>query len=302
MTDRFSCSRDAHARDEPMSATASKVQRWVLVEQPGPWGRDAVTESRLPGDVGRALLERGRDLDARVLLIRRYGRYDPDERGSTAYVAYSSRDRSWVERFAFDDPVQLVELPLAPLRNGERVGGEPVDGPLYLVCTNGRHDVCCAEFGRPLAAVLDAARPGRSWEVSHIGGDRFAGNLVCLPHGLYFGRVGPGDARGVVERYERGEIDLAHFRGRSCYSFLVQAAEQFLRDAEDLRGIHDVVALRRERLDADRWRVRFAGPAGRRVDVDVEVGADPEPRRLTCSSDVLSHPPRYACLAISAAH
>ena len=40
--------------------------------------------------------------------------------------------------------------PLAPDAPGERF-----DGPLYLVCTHGRHDTCCAVRGRPVAAALD---------------------------------------------------------------------------------------------------------------------------------------------------
>jgi len=31
-----------------------------------------------------------------------------------------------------------------------------VSGPIYLVCTNGRHDRCCATYGRPLAQELVA--------------------------------------------------------------------------------------------------------------------------------------------------
>ena len=32
------------------------------------------------------------------------------------------------------------------------------------------------------------------WQSSHIGGDRFAGNVVFLPEGLYYGRVEPAEA------------------------------------------------------------------------------------------------------------
>ena len=56
--------------------------------------------------------------------------------------------------------------------------------PLVLVCTNGRHDPCCATFGRPLARVLrEGAQRDDVWECSHIGGDRFAANIVILPEG-----------------------------------------------------------------------------------------------------------------------
>jgi hypothetical protein len=56
--------------------------------------------------------------------------------------------------------------------------GEVSEEPIYLVCTHGRHDACCAVRGRPVAAALAAAYPERTWECSHIGGDRFAANVV----------------------------------------------------------------------------------------------------------------------------
>ena len=46
--------------------------------------------------------------------------------------------------------------------------------PLLLVCTHGRRDACCAQFGRPTAMAL-ARRYGTAvWETTHVGGDRFA--------------------------------------------------------------------------------------------------------------------------------
>jgi hypothetical protein len=36
---------------------------------------------------------------------------------------------------------------------------QPYDGPLYLVCTHGRHDRCCALRGRPVAKALAAFKP-----------------------------------------------------------------------------------------------------------------------------------------------
>src|ERR687896_611014 len=87
--------------------------------------------------------------------------------------------------------------------------------PLYLVCTHGSKDACCAVRGRPLAAALASIRPAETWECSHIGGDRFAPNLVCLPHSLFYGQVGPSDVAEVVSAYERGELSLPFLRGRS---------------------------------------------------------------------------------------
>ena len=125
------------------------------------------------------------------------------------------------------------------------------------------------------------------WQSSHVGGDRFAGNVVFLPDGLYFGRVGPGDAWPVLDEYLAGRIHLEHYRGRSCYSFAEQAAERAVREAAGLRGIDDL-----ELVEHDGAHIVFRA-GGRRFDVGVTAEAG-ELTYLTCSSETLRHPRHYA--------
>ena len=58
--DAARCSVQALARGDSGVATASPVQRWLLVEQPGPWGRDALSQSRFDQRVAPLLAERAR--------------------------------------------------------------------------------------------------------------------------------------------------------------------------------------------------------------------------------------------------
>jgi hypothetical protein len=180
------------------------------------------------------------------------------------------------------------------------VGGEPVREPLYLVCTNARHDPCCAEYGLPVARALRQAVGLRAWECSHIGGDRFAANLVCLPEGVYYGRVGPLDGPRVAAAHLDGRVELDHYRGRSCHSFVVQAAEYFARRELGLLGVHDLVAERHDRLDDGVHRVEFAARDRRPVVAEVVVTADPDARRLTCQALRAGRPPRYALARLEA--
>ena len=41
-----------------------------------------------------------------------------------------------------------------------------------------------------------------------FGGDRFAGNVVVLPEGLYYGRVRPEEAWTVLDEHLAGRIHL----------------------------------------------------------------------------------------------
>jgi hypothetical protein len=93
--------------------------------------------------------------------------------------------------------------------------GLPVAAPLLLVCAHGRRDVCCARLGGPLARRLARTWPAEVWETTHVGGHRFAANLVILPHGLYYGPVAGASAERAVAAYQRGEVALDRYRGRA---------------------------------------------------------------------------------------
>jgi hypothetical protein len=284
------CSSVSLALSEPQYATASVVRSWVLVEQPGPWGHNAPMQSRMPRAVARWLRARSAELGFRVVVLRRPGR--TDRSGRHVFVAHTGRRTWWVEHAHLPDPRALLDIDLSPLVEGEAVGLGPLETrPLYLVCTNGRRDPCCAERGRPLARAVADVAPGRTWECSHIGGDRFAGNVVCLPHGVYLGRVSPEGAGAVIGQYEAGTIDLDHYRGRSCYDFATQAAEYFVRRRHDLRGIDDLTLVGRTGSTVD-----FAGPSGDVLRVQVEAGRAGEARPLTCHADRASHPQTFAVL------
>jgi len=59
-----------------------------------------------------------------------------------------------------------------------------------------------------VAQALAGRFPALAWETTHVGGDRFAANLVILPSGGYYGRLDPEDAVRVAESALRGRIDL----------------------------------------------------------------------------------------------
>ena len=293
------CASLSRALGEPLLGTASRVRAWVLLEQPGPWGREAVLESRLDRDLAGALDRHARAANARLLLIRRPGR--GASRPGRCFVAHSGRRDRWVEGRVLDDPAELLDLDLNKVIAGERPGfGEPVALPLYLVCTNGRHDRCCATYGRPLAQALAATVGERVWECSHVGGDRFAANLVCLPDGHYFGRAGPEDGPRVVGRYERGIIDLDHYRGRCSDPWVVQAAEWFARRRTGLLGVDQLVVADHRRVDKEVSAVRFLAADGNWLRVVVRAARTAEPRLLTCASAEPEPPLTFTLLELRA--
>ena len=289
------CSVEADARHESMVGTASTVTRFLLLEDPGPWGVDALRDARMPPAVKRRLASHARENGVRVVLIRRHGR---SVRGPLRCFAISaSAPRPWVETTMLDSVEEIVDLDLTPLGADESVGLDHHDRPLFLVCTHGRHDRCCAERGRPVAQRLSRTHPDNTWECSHIGGDRFAGNLVILPLGLYYGRVDADTGPRIADAYESGRLDLAHLRGRVTSGFAVQAAEWHLRNHLYLKGIDDVRLLGHAGRDGS-VEASFTVADGTVWRVRLRVGRTP-PERLTCASTRLSLAPAYQLLDVT---
>lgn len=296
---RFSCAVASLSRQEAIAGTATHVRTWLLLEHSGPWGGTALLDARLPDGLGPALRERAAALRAKILLVRR-ARAARDPARLNVFAAYADPARPRLEHGTVADLREVLDLDLASFRQGGTTGLDPVDpaDPLFAVCTNGRHDACCAEFGRPAAMALDDAHPERSWEVSHIGGDRFAANLVVLPHGLYYGRLAPDDAVRVADRHLADELDLDHLRGRSSYAMPVQAAEIALLRELGETGVHATVLTGR-RSDGAVTIARFAA-GGHEYDVRVRTVVDPvTATRLTCKARVDDPVPRHEVLGIS---
>jgi hypothetical protein len=175
-------------------------------------------------------------------------------------------------------------------------GGAVHDQPLYLVCTHGRHDTCCAVEGRPVAAALAQQRPEETWECSHLGGDRFAANLLVLPHGLTYGHVDASSVLQVVESYERGEIEPSQLRGRSVFPAPSQAAQHFVRAETGDRGVNAMRPGVPHQRD-DGWHVQINTVSGSFA-VVVRAVADPPPAAMTCRAVNLAMPRHYELVSL----
>ena len=116
---------------EPLYATASQVRRWLLVEQPGTWGGDAVSQSALPPPVAARLKAEAGRRGARLLLIRRFGRPNPGP--LSCFVAITTPQVQHIERLFVDAADQLLDVDWSPLSHDRPVGGDTWEGPLFLV-------------------------------------------------------------------------------------------------------------------------------------------------------------------------
>lgn len=216
--------------------------------------------------------------------------------GTRIFATFAHPSRPWIETAVLEDPHELLALDLPALGAGRSLGLTQLDEPLLCVCTHGRHDACCAELGRPVVAALAADHPAETWEVSHIGGDRFAGNLLILPEGLYYGRVDAASAIVVADSHLAGNLDLDHLRGRSSYAMPVQFAELALRRHLGERR-HDALSLI-SRTTAEDVTCALFEVAGSRWNVRVRTSPSPDLQQLTCRAARDSPIPEHDIVAM----
>lgn len=280
--------------------TAPAATFWVALEQSGPWGARAATQSGLEPEVGLALERRCQEAGGRLILIRRPGAH-PDTRVGRAqrvFLAGGLADRPWMLQQNVDDPARLLRLPWDALIKGDIAAAQdmvpeleksPV--PVLLVCANSRRDICCALRGRPVAAECSARRPGRVWECSHTGGHRFAPTGVLLPYGQTFARLSSRSAVAAVDASARGEVPLellgtAYDRGRSHLTSPAQAAESLVRhqiQEPRLLALSTTATPQPGRENA--WRCRVSHLDGRRWDVVAVRETGGEDRPESCGKE-----------------
>src|SRR3712207_5250877 len=94
--DVLRCSVQARARWDSGGASASPALRWLLIEQPGPWGREALLESPFDQEVAPQLAARARHESVRVLMVRRPGNPRADAGRRWAYAdGRPGHERLW---------------------------------------------------------------------------------------------------------------------------------------------------------------------------------------------------------------
>jgi hypothetical protein len=192
---------------------------------------DAHRSEGLPGELADALAE-AKKL-GRGLKLRLFQR-EPDP----------PRERVELVAAGHGVALRLAEVPLGELSDRVRriargetpLGAAPLD-PEILVCTDGKHDRCCAEYGFALYRALrsEAARRGsrvRVAESSHLGGHRFAANCLLLPSLALYGRLDPAHAGALLDAAADVVPSLlrAHLRGRLGTEELIQVADAWLAE------------------------------------------------------------------------
>lgn len=225
ISNRRFCAAESVLRGENLLGTATESACYLLVEHDGAWptNRAKILEPDGIGCQLRAALE-GFVIkcpeDVHILLIR--GRCRSSTR--KVYLVRSNRGDSCGGYWELDPASEITTEQLVSAYESPTAIPE-----ILLICTHGKKDKCCAKFGYPVFDRMRAELQGvEVYQCSHVGGDRFAANVIWLPYGIYLGHV-HAELEYVITKIRERKIPLDHYRGVAHLPSAAQFLEGFSR-------------------------------------------------------------------------
>lgn len=279
----------------PAWGTAPRANFWLALEQNGPWGARAFTQSRLEPAVGAAIEAEVLAAGGRPLLIRRPASHadHADHPRRRVFVAGGLDGVPWLLSGLVAEPEEVLTLPFERLAAStpdavQRELGwlEPMAGGVLLVCANGKRDLCCAVRGRPIALELERTAPGQVWECTHTGGHRFAPTGLVLPSGQSLARLTAEVGSAALLAADAGELAAEtfgpwHDRGRGHLEPSWAVAEAYVRELTGERAPDALtVAIPAEDQNAAGRACVDQNLSGRDLDLAGRACRDPESGEL----------------------
>jgi len=279
----FLCSVESLELGESLIGTAPRADVWFMLEYAGRWENKAFADSNIPAEVKEKVNAQIKTIpEARWMLIKQ-----PQANSSSVrfFAALPKADPPTLYKFQLNGYGELLDMDLTALAAQDaQFDAARATEPMFLVCTNGLRDQCCALQGAPVAQALSAQFGETVWESTHHGGHRFAANFLHLPHGLSYGRLRAENAAGVVQSALEGCITLDHLRGRSIYDEPIQAGEILLRQELGLDAVDALSLAESQGLPDSRWRAKFA-ENGRVHNVVVQQEESATQVHLSCGDE-----------------
>jgi hypothetical protein len=260
MTEKTYCCETALKDGASLAGTAVHVDVWLLLEYAYAWKDKALEDNLLPNEVNASFKRLTEEFAAlglklRVQLIKQAS---SELHSPKLFFADGRDDEVRLMTTQLDGYDTFPNVSAAQLLQKNIIGFKPYTEEIYLICTNGQRDICCARFGRPLYSKLHEHYGDRIWQTTHLGGHRYAPNLLCLPTGYVYGFVDPSISEGLVANHDNKILDINRLRGRSHYTPHAQAAEIFVRQQHNLVQNADIICASSS-IEKERSSVQYKG-------------------------------------------
>ncbi len=283
------CSLNSTDLQEDIFATASYFTKLLLVEYNFPWPEDPLTNNLLPQEVNDYLLHfKKASRSNRVLFVKNKQKANLQ---INIFAINNLWEQPYTNHFILTDHKELLNFSETALFSKTHENKFP--DLIYLVCTNGKKDKCCSKFGVPVFKQLSQLA-GNVWECTHVGGDRFAPNVLALPCCIFYGSLSIEDLPALVELTKEKKIFLKKYRGRSCNSLIEQAAEYYLRKQQNDLNIFDHEIVNSRETSPGYFEVEFRNTKTGALNlIKIKRGKSLFKRRLTCNSIKEEYPLTY---------
>lgn len=216
-SDTSPCAEVSAAQNEPMIGSAPQVGLWIFLEVRETWEPKNLETNSLP-TVAKAWLDDAMARGEAEGLMPRAQFIRHRRRPSDPLTVMTFCDGE-LRKQEISDYSELASI--NPLGN-QMPKSEDI---LYFVCTHARRDLCCSREGLPTWQRLDALSNGRAWQTTHLGGHRFAPNVLTLPSARSYGRVRVDEVDAFFADIESGEVPTKYLRGNAALPPDAQACE-----------------------------------------------------------------------------
>ena len=236
MNARSYCSDLTRLSGEPIGGTAPFADQFIFISWPKKlWNHDAL-ESRGGFPVGLKSWSKSNSQTGRKITIRLLSNPDIETNQVHLFFYPQAKKISGIEPDQIPETLECwLESPVNP-----NLEWEPVIKEQFFVCTHGRHDLCCAKYGQIVYQkfrdeILQRELSLDVWEASHLGGHRFAANVMHFPGGHSHGHLTEDMVPAFLDAWETGTIYAPTYRGCSYLEGKEQiASAQLIQYCADL--------------------------------------------------------------------
>ncbi|RME78846.1 MAG: hypothetical protein D6785_11695 [Planctomycetota bacterium] len=220
------CSFFSKKQKEPIQGTAPYYESYLLIEAPLPWPRKIYGHPLLP----KALKSWVKEKNSCPLLIVNNSSQEEGPYRLFFFSKESPQKGRMTKIKNFSELEKALEMDsLFSLLTKE------LEEPVFLVCTHGFRDSCCGSLGIPFFLQLEEEIQKRNpssfvFRSSHVGGHRFAVNLLIFPEARLYGRLHKDIIPEILEDGLKRNVLKPYYRGCAYLSPPCQMAEIWARE------------------------------------------------------------------------
>jgi len=237
------CSEISLNSKEQLFGTSPRVHFWILIEYSLKWEEYVLKSINISQSVKSKISELLQSNDySRLQWIKKNKKGDNN---ICFYLVESTESNKIVYKKTLNRYEDILGL------NSDNIATHSCrsETPLILVCTHDSYDACCGKLGNHLYEEICDESIFDVWKTTHLGGHRFAPNILFLPDGIYYGRVNKSNFDILKSGFISNRMTFENLRGRSYYDKYSQAADYYLRLYTGISDINSLAFNSSEKFD-----------------------------------------------------